>query len=86
VASDEAVPSSAPDGENSITWFGPNVIRTMTSARSAPVMPDIMDHVAMPNAAGARPVTGLGPLLLAMLTMWATMGAETLGLARTPPT
>lgn len=40
-------------------WFGPNLIRTMTSARSAPVMPDIMDHVAMPTAAGGSPVTGL---------------------------
>jgi hypothetical protein len=26
---------------------------TMTSARSAPVMPDIVDHVAMLKAAGA---------------------------------
>ena len=25
-----------------------------------PVMPDIMDHVAMPNAAGGRPVTAAG--------------------------
>jgi hypothetical protein len=51
--------SRAPSGENSIPWFGPNLIRTMTSARSAPVMPDIMDHVAMPTAAGRSPVTGL---------------------------
>ena len=43
----------APSGENPIPWFGPKVIRTMTSARSAPVMPDIMDHVTVLNAAGA---------------------------------
>jgi hypothetical protein len=55
----EHTESRAPSGENSIPWFGPNLIRTKTSARSAPVMPDIMDHVAMPTAAGRRPVTGL---------------------------
>ena len=56
VASYEAVASSAPDGENSIPWFGPNFIRTITSARSAPVMPDIMDHVTLLNAAEGSPV------------------------------
>jgi hypothetical protein len=49
----EHTASRAPSGENVILWFGPNVIRTMTSARSAPVMPDIMDHAAVLNAAGA---------------------------------
>ena len=48
----EHTASRAPSGENSIPWFGPKVIRTITSARSAPVMPDIMDHVTVPNAAG----------------------------------
>jgi hypothetical protein len=48
----EHTASRAPSGENVIPWFGPNVIRTMTSARSAPVMPDIMDHVARLNVAG----------------------------------
>jgi hypothetical protein len=50
----EHTASRAPSGENLILWVGPKVIRTMTSARSAPVMPDIMDHVAVLNAAGAQ--------------------------------
>ena len=47
----EHTASRAPSGENSIPWFGPKVIRTITSARSAPVMPDIMPH----GAVAARP-------------------------------
>jgi hypothetical protein len=50
----EHTASRAPSGENSIPWFGPKVIRTMTSARAAPVMSDIMDHVTAPNAPGDR--------------------------------
>ncbi len=36
----EHTASSAPSGENAIPWFGPKVIRTMTSARSRPSCPN----------------------------------------------
>jgi len=50
----EHTASRAPSGENVIPWLGPNVIRTMTSALSAPVMPDIMDHVTVLTLSGGQ--------------------------------
>src|SRR5207253_1290739 len=56
----EHTASRAPSGEYLIRWFGPKLIRTMASARSASVMPDIMDHVTTPDTAGLRLADGLG--------------------------
>ena len=47
----EQTASSVPSGENAIPPFGPKCIRTMTSARSKPAIPDIMAHGASEAAA-----------------------------------
>src|SRR5689334_13571806 len=47
----EHTASRSPSGENAIPWFGPNFIRTMTSARSTFVMHDIMDHLTAQDTA-----------------------------------
>ena len=76
----EQTASSSPSGENAIPLFGPKVIRTMTSARPNPAIPDIMDHLrpAQPGSP-VFPCQGIsGP---ACHSSWTNSGVAT----RRPP-